>query len=93
MSDDDFKILSRLMALELLMIERLTSEYLKTADPAQAAAKHRETLRDVLSAISVDGLDAALSDLAVGEVGGAVDRIVEEAGRSATQKAGERKRP
>jgi hypothetical protein len=83
----------RLMALETLMIEMLSREYLKTGNSAVAAAEHRANLRKLFSEVAFPGFDAALSDFVIGEVGDAVDRIVEEAGRAASRIAGGKRQP
>ena len=79
--------LVKTLALELLVIDLLSARYLTFPDPAAAAAQHREHMRNLLSAVAVPGLDAALSDLAIGEIGDAMDMVIENAGDSAKRAA------
>ncbi len=83
----------RLIALELLMIDLLESRYLASPDPVATAHAHREHMRNVLSEVALPGLgSASASELAVGGVGDAIDRLLENAGQTAARRADELRR-
>jgi hypothetical protein len=89
-SDDAF----RLMAVEMLMIDMLTSRYLSTPDPVATAAEHREHIRNVLSQIAVPFLrDAGASEFVIGEIGDAIDLLITIAGETAGLRVDEQRQP
>ena len=51
--------LLRLIAIEILLAEMLTSRYLASDDPVATARAHRQHMRTVLSAVAVPGLGNA----------------------------------
>jgi hypothetical protein len=89
----DFSLLVKILALEALVIDLTSREYLRHPDPAGVAATHRAHMRQVFERLAIPGLDAAASDHAVGEIAEAIDQILENAGQTAIRIADERRRP
>ena len=84
----------RLAAVELLVIDTLTSRYLSSPDPVAIATGHREHMRDVLSQTALPFLGGAgASELVVGGVGDAIDFLIELACETTHRKVGERRQP
>jgi hypothetical protein len=85
------EVYSRLMAVEMLVTEMLANRYLQDPGPGAAARVHRDDWRRVLSEAALPFFDdPALSELAVGEVGDAIDKLIEVAAGMATRRAAER---
>jgi len=84
MADERYELeqLFRLMAIEFLITNMLSGQYLASSDPVSTANEHRDRLRRLLSEISLPPLgDAARSELVVGGFGDAIDRLLENAGQ------------
>lgn len=84
----------RLIAIEFLLSETLAVRYLATSDPVAAAAVHREHMREIWSQAAAPFLrDAGDSELAVGEIGDAIDELIDQAAQAVTRIMGERRKP
>lgn len=89
MSEEALEKLTRLMAVELLLTEMLATRYSADPNPVAAANVHRESWRQCLAQVSLPFIkDAGLSELAVGGVGDAIDRLIEIAGEMAVRRLG-----
>jgi hypothetical protein len=91
MEERDVKLLAKLTALELLLVELLAHHYLRAPDPTAAAAEHRAHFKNLTAEFSIRALDPALSDMVTGEVADALDETLKEAEATALRAIARRK--
>jgi hypothetical protein len=95
-SDRDASPVSKVLALEFVLIDVLCRQYLQSADPIKTAADHRTHIKRLLSeaasSAQVSGLGRGASEWAAGEFADAIDSIVGQAGQAATQRVNEQRR-
>jgi hypothetical protein len=69
----------RLLALEAVMIDFLTTVHMNNANPVEAARKYREHMRNVMASTRIPNSEnASESALRHGEISDAVDELLEK---------------
>lgn len=85
--------LFRSIALEVLIVDLMANCYLNTSDPVATAAAHRDHMRDTWSQIAAPFLrDPGDSELIIGGVGDAIDRLMQMASNAVARMVNERQR-
>jgi hypothetical protein len=80
----ELRALFKLPALELLVTDIICQEYLRHADPAEAAATHRARMREVFDGIAPD-LDVGSSGYAVEILREAIEEVLKAAAKMASR--------
>jgi hypothetical protein len=81
---NELRALLKLPALELLVADLICQEYLRHADPGEAAAAHRARVREIFDGIAPD-LDVGSSGYAVEILREAIEEVLKAAAKMASR--------